>query len=193
MASAAAAASAATTVESPSPPPTTTTTNTSTNTNTISTISIKETLEKYLKIFNTHETTEFVKFYAEDINVHFPAFPPINSRTELQAVFSQGLSYFSERIRPTFFIVDGKKSIAMEARMECVALQPVDFKFPFTGKTYKKGEEFTYEIVYVEWILLFFWGGGGGASGVVPSPSLLPFSPSPSPPSVCVCVRYLFP
>lgn len=31
--------------------------------------------------------------------------------------------------------------------MECVAVEAVDFKFPFTGRTYKKGEEFIYEIV----------------------------------------------
>lgn len=111
-----------------------------------STISIKETFEAYLRTFNKHETAEYVKFYAEDINVHIPAFPPINSRTELETVLRQGLSYFSEQIRPTYFLV-GEKAIAMEARMECVAVEAVDFKFPFTGKTYKKGEEFSYEIV----------------------------------------------
>lgn len=109
-------------------------------------ISIKETLEAYLKAFNKHEPAEYCKYYAEDINVHIPAFPPINSRTELEAVFRQGLSFFSEQIRPTFFLV-GEKAIAMEARMECVAVEAVDFKFPFTGRTYKKGEEFIYEIV----------------------------------------------
>lgn len=134
------AAEAATTVETHSP----------------STISIKETLEAYLKTFNKHETAEYVKFYAEDINVHIPAFPPINSRTELEAIFRMGLSYFSERIRPTYFLV-GEKAIAMEARMECVAVEAVDFKFPFTGKTYKKGEEFTYEIVYVEWMFFLYF------------------------------------
>lgn len=137
MASSAAAASAAvaSTVETHS-------------THSPSTISIKETLEAYLKCFNKHETAEYIKFYAEDINVHLPAFPPMNSRTELEAIFRMGLSYFSERIRPTFFIV-GEKAIAMEAKMECVAVEAVDFKFPFTGKIYKKGEEFAYEIVYV--------------------------------------------
>lgn len=74
--------------------------------------------------------------------------------------------------------------------MECVAIEAVDFKFPFTGKTYKKGEEFSYEIVYVEmmsffffFILLssfFFWG-------VVPSLSL------PLSLLLSLIVRYLFP
>ena len=41
--------------------------------------------------------------------------------------------------------------------MECVAVEAVDFKFPFTGKTYKKGEEFTYEIVYVEWMFFLYF------------------------------------
>lgn len=47
--------------------------------------------------------------------------------------------------------------------MECVAIEAVDFKFPFTGKTYKKGEEFSYEIMYVEmmsflfFFFFFFW------------------------------------
>lgn len=39
--------------------------------------------------------------------------------------------------------------------MECVAIEAVDFKFPFTGKTYKKGEEFAYEIVYVGFFSFF--------------------------------------
>lgn len=40
--------------------------------------------------------------------------------------------------------------------MECVAIEAVDFKFPFTGKTYNKGEEFVYEIVYVGFSSFFF-------------------------------------
>ena len=135
---ASAAAAAATAVETRSP----------------SVISIKETLEAYIKTFNKHDAAEFCKYYADDISVHIPAFQPINSRTELEALFRQGLSFFSEHIRPTYFVV-GEKEIAMEARMECVAIEAVDFKFPFTGKTYKKGEEFAYEIVYVGFFSFF--------------------------------------
>lgn len=109
-------------------------------------IPIKENLETYLKSFNAGDPAEYSKFYAEDIHVHFPAFPPVYSRTELLAVFRQGLTYFSEKIRPTFFLV-GEKGIAMEARMESVANEDIDFKFPFTGEKYKKGEEFVYEIM----------------------------------------------
>lgn len=118
-------------------------------------IPIKERLEAYLKAFNRREPAEYCKFYAEDIHVHIPAFPPINSRTELEALFRQGLAFFSETIRPTVFIV-GEKEIAMEAMMESVAVEDIDFKFPFTGEKYKKGEEFVYEIVYVLMDFLFF-------------------------------------
>lgn len=120
-----------------------------------STSPIKGNLEAYLKSFNAGDPAEYCKFYAEDIHVHIPAFPPINSRTELEVVFRQGLTFFSETIRPTVFIV-GEKQIAMEARMESVANEDIDFKFPFTGETYKKGEEFVYEIMYVGWIFFSF-------------------------------------
>lgn len=120
-----------------------------------STISIKGNLEAYLKSFNAGDPAEYCKFYAEDIHVHIPAFPPINSRTELEVVFRQGLTFFSETIRPTVFIV-GEKEIAMEARMESVANEEIDFKFPFTGQKYKKGEEFVYEIMYVGWMSFSF-------------------------------------
>lgn len=111
-------------------------------------VPIKERLEAYLRSFNRRDPSEYCKFYAEDIHVHLPAFPPVNSRTELEAMFRQGLSFFTETIRPTDFIV-GEKAIAMEAKMQSVANLDIDFGFPFTGKTYKKGEEFVYEIVYV--------------------------------------------
>lgn len=120
-----------------------------------STIPIKGNLEAYLKSFNAGDPAEYCKFYAEDIHVHIPAFPPINSRTELEVVFRQGLTFFSETIRPTVFIV-GEKEIAMEARMESVANEEIDFKFPFTGQKYKKGEEFVYEIMYVGWMSFSF-------------------------------------
>lgn len=119
------------------------------------TTSIKEKLSAYIRAFNTHDPAEYTKFYANDIHVHLPAFPPLNSRTELEALFRQGLSFFREKIRPTFFLV-GEKGIAMEARMESVAVEDIDFKFPFTGERYRKGEEFVYEIVYVGWISFFF-------------------------------------
>ncbi|MCJ1346003.1 hypothetical protein MMC31_004214 [Peltigera leucophlebia] len=109
-------------------------------------VPIKERLEAYLRSFNRRDPSEYCKFYAEDIHVHLPAFPPVNSRTELEAMFRQGLSFFTETIRPTDFIV-GEKAIAMEAKMQSVANLDIDFGFPFTGKTYKKGEEFVYEIV----------------------------------------------
>ena len=35
----------------------------------------------------------------------------------------------------------------MEALVRCEALVDMDFPFPFTGKTYKKGEKFTYPIM----------------------------------------------
>lgn len=86
--------------------------------------------------------------------------------------------------------------------MECVAVEAVDFKFPFTGKTYKKGEEFGYEIVYVVWVFFYFLtlflqlflqlflsGDAFFLSSSPPPP--LSFSPplSPSLFFSCVCVR----
>ena len=109
-------------------------------------IDIKKNFDDYLKVFNTHDIDEFCQYYALDFHVHLPAFPPVNSRDEIRELFQYGLSFFRETIHPTS-LVFGERSLAMEAKMDSEALVDIESPFPFTGKTYKKGERFVYPIV----------------------------------------------
>lgn len=109
-------------------------------------IDIKKIFDAYLEAFNSHDLDRFGKFYAPDFYVHLPAFPPVNSREEICDLFRQGLSYFQETIHPTYMLF-GERALAMEAKMDSIALVDIESPFPFTGKTYKKGDRFVYPIV----------------------------------------------
>ena len=107
---------------------------------------IKEKFDAYLKAFNTHNTSDYGQYYAEEFGFHLPGFPPTKSRAESVALFETGLSFFRETIHPTWLQFTDR-SVAMEAWMRSEALVEIDFPFPFTGKKYKKGEKFTYPIM----------------------------------------------
>lgn len=70
----------------------------------------------------------------------------MSGKEAVRALFEGGLDFFNESIHPTFVIV-GDKKIAIEAKVFARILKDMDFVFPFTGKTYKAGDEFVYEFV----------------------------------------------
>jgi len=119
--------------------------------------SIKEKFDAYLKAFNSHDTEAFGQFYADDFHAHWTSCPVVKSRSEVIALFKTGLSFFRETIHPTYLIF-GDRSVAMEAKMDSEALVDIDSPFPFTGKTYKKGEKFVYPIMYAQTSLSFRLG-----------------------------------
>ena len=117
---------------------------------------IKEKFDAYLKSFNTHRDEGlFGEFYADNFTAHWAGCPPLKNKAETLALFAGGLAFFQETIHPTW-LQFGERSVAMEAQMHSQAMQDIDFPFPFTGKTYKKGEKFVYPLMYV----LFFLRAG---------------------------------
>ncbi|ERF73024.1 hypothetical protein EPUS_07118 [Endocarpon pusillum Z07020] len=106
----------------------------------------KEKFDAYLKAFNTHNASDYGQYYAVDFHVHLPGVPPTKSRAETVALFETGLSFCRETLHPTWLQFT-ERSVAMEACVRTEALVEIDFPFPFTGKTYKKGEKFTYPII----------------------------------------------
>ncbi|KAL8926660.1 MAG: hypothetical protein Q9208_002734 [Pyrenodesmia sp. 3 TL-2023] len=108
-----------------------------------STSIVKKKFAAYIKAFNTHDIGLFGQYYAPEFQFHMPAFPPTKDRASTLALFEGGLAFFRETIHPTWLLF-GEHSVAMEAQMHSEALVDVDFPFPFTGKTYRKGEKFVY-------------------------------------------------
>lgn len=107
---------------------------------------MKQKFDAYLKAFNSHNTSDFIQYYAEDVAFHVPGFPPTKNRAETVALFEKGLAFFRETIHPTWLQFTDR-TVAMEALMRCEAMEDIDFPFPFTGKKYKKGEKFTYPMM----------------------------------------------
>lgn len=107
---------------------------------------IEQKFHDYIKAFNKHDTAQFGIFYAPEFQFHMPAFPPTKDRAETLALFDGGLAFFRETIHPTWLLF-GERSVAMEAQMHSEAQVDLDFPFPFTGKTYKKGEKFVYHVM----------------------------------------------
>ncbi|KAL9585334.1 MAG: hypothetical protein Q9212_001593 [Teloschistes hypoglaucus] len=112
---------------------------------------LKKKFAAYIKAFNTHDTSSFGQFYAEDFSVHLPGFPRTKNRAETLALFEGGLAFFVATIHPTWLSF-GERSVAMEAQMHSEVMQDAPFVFPFTGKTYKAGDKFVYPaIVHYEY------------------------------------------
>lgn len=107
---------------------------------------IEKVFAAYLACFNTHDTKSFGQYYDEKFHAHWSAVPPTKSRDETTKLFETGLAFFVETIHPTWLSF-GNKTVAMEAQMHSEAKIDVNFPFPFTGKTYAKGEKFTYPIM----------------------------------------------
>lgn len=105
--------------------------------------SIGDLFRAYIRAFNGHSFDDFSKFWADDVFVHLPACPPLQGKDAIRQLLEQGLSFFCETIHPTF-LVEGQKSLAMEAKVDTEILQDMPFPFPFTGKTYVKGDKFVY-------------------------------------------------
>lgn len=106
-------------------------------------VDLKKNFDDYVKAFNSHDVDRFCQYYAPDFYLHVPAFPRVNSREEVSHLFRQGLSFFRETIHPTYLLF-GERALCMEAKMDSEALVDIESPFPFTGKTYKKGERFVY-------------------------------------------------
>jgi ketosteroid isomerase-like protein len=105
--------------------------------------SISDQFRAYIKAFNSHSFDDFSRYWADDIFVHLPACPPLQGKDAIRQLLEQGLSFFRETIHPTF-VVEGQKSLAMEAKVDTEMLQDMPLPFPFTGKTHAKGDKFVY-------------------------------------------------
>ena len=101
---------------------------------------IKENFTSYIAAFNAHDIQAYSKFYADNISIHLPAVPPTSNKAETIALFEK-LTFIRETLHPTWILV-GEKSLAMEAVARTEVLEDLPFPFPFTGKTYVKGEKF---------------------------------------------------
>ncbi|KAL6720622.1 hypothetical protein ACLMJK_002547 [Lecanora helva] len=110
---------------------------------------LQETFHAYLTAWNAHDQPQYSQYYAPNFHIHLPAFPPTTNKEDSLALF-RNLTFFSETIHPTWLLF-GERSVAMEAVMRCEALVDLDVPFPFTGKTYRRGEVFEYaSIVHYE-------------------------------------------
>lgn len=101
---------------------------------------------KYIKAWNTHNFDNFALYWNDDIFLHLPGCPPLRGKGPIRALLEGELSFFVETLHPTF-LIEGDKTLAMEAKSFVQIAQDIDSPFPFTGKTYKKGDPFVYELV----------------------------------------------
>jgi ketosteroid isomerase-like protein len=67
---------------------------------------IKSQYTAYVKPFNTQNLAEYSKFWAEDLSLHIPSFPPVQGRENVVKLLCGTLGYIVETLHPTFLICD---------------------------------------------------------------------------------------
>ena len=102
-------------------------------------------LREYIAAWNSHDPERYLPLWADDFHCHWTACPPCNGKDAAVPLVHGAVAYFVETLHPTFLIVDEPaRRIAMEAKAYVEVVQDTPIPFPFTDKSYKKGDRFVY-------------------------------------------------